>query len=131
MANRIKKGAEVWLFGKWSRDCASYVYRITLTSMGKQQGTATRIEDGKNCEFRIYSSDLDRMVPVSEMADPTEYALEFSRRLIETEIAYYVRRLEFCREREAAGLPHAFRIPDVEKDIEIARALKPKFAGVK
>lgn len=34
--------------------CKIYARKVTLTSLGKVQGTATRVEDGKNTLVRIY-----------------------------------------------------------------------------
>jgi len=86
----FKKGDTVWLFGDWDRKGGCVVSKITLTSMGKKQGTAIQVIDGQNIESRVYPGQMKNMILVSELADPTSEALARGEAYRLNEIKHYV-----------------------------------------
>lgn len=81
MATQIKKGTEIWYFGPWNDRATVYVRRLTVTSWGKEQGTAVCTEDGKPVQHRFYTNpdkpynQCSRVIPVTDMPDPMPEAM--------------------------------------------------------
>lgn len=127
MAKQIKKGSEVWKFGDWNQKGTAYARRLTITSLGKKQGTAIRVENGQNYECRIYAQEVERMELVSEYPDPTEFGLAFAAKVIADRVADWENRLAWVRQRNADGLPCAYNERDIIAHIEEAKAQTPAF----
>lgn len=70
MATKIKKGTEIYIFHDHDHSHTCSVTRMVVTSMGKVQGTAVYIENGKNVESRLYARDIGiRIVAVADVDD--------------------------------------------------------------
>jgi hypothetical protein len=105
MTTKIKKGTEVWLFGNYDGKASVHALRLTIMSWGAKQGTAIRVENGRNIETRLYVERVaDQIVPVSVMPDPTA---EGMRRAVEQKakgVAHYVERAHhYCSDLASDG----------------------------
>jgi hypothetical protein len=93
MTTKIKKGTEVWLFGNYDGKATVRALRLTIMSWGAKQGTAVRVENGKNIETRLYVERVaDQIVPVADMPDPTEEGIRRAVAQKAKGIAHYVER---------------------------------------
>ena len=87
---KIQKGTEVWFFQMWNRSTNKVsATRLTIQSLGKKQGTATRVEDGKFVHDRIYANQYGDLVAVADMPDPTAEGLRRAALQREAEIAHH------------------------------------------
>lgn len=101
---KIRKGTEVWMFGSWDDQGTAYARRLVITSFGKEQGTAIYVENGENIQQRLYAKfHYANIVPVADLPDPTEYGLEFARKFIADRTAFHNEKMEWVRNRNAAG----------------------------
>jgi hypothetical protein len=74
----IRKGTLVYLFQDYDRKGTCAVYTYTVGSWGKVQGHLVK-GSGKTREVRVYVNDVNsHIVPVSDVADPTAFALELA-----------------------------------------------------
>jgi hypothetical protein len=123
----MKKGTEVWMIRSWDNKGAFYAQRLTITSLGKQQGTATRNVNGENLKVRLYAP-YDDLYPVNDVADVGNLGMELAQKWLDEKVAFHqVHRVQWCMDQEAAGLPCAYRLDDMIAEVARFQSYKPSF----
>lgn len=74
-STKLCKGVEVWMFGNWDNKATVYARRVVLQSLGKKQGTATSVSNGKFVKHQIWAADYCNLVAVADLPDPTAEGL--------------------------------------------------------
>lgn len=59
---KFNKGDSVVVIGSWNNKGAFYARRLTIESWGKEQGTASRVANGKFIKSRIYTNNANKLV---------------------------------------------------------------------
>ena len=90
MHKQFKKGDVVWQIGNWNSKATAYVKKLTIQSWGKQQGTATTVDNGKFVKHMFYVSQADDLYLASEVEDINVFALEVAKQLKAKHIQHYV-----------------------------------------